>query len=61
MIIIMKIDALNVMEREAITTRDARMRGRKEIIDILQVQGKGCQHLEQSCVLLEDLSELPFF
>ena len=43
MIIIMKIDALNVMEREAITTRDARMRGRKEIIDIRQVQGVECQ------------------
>ena len=50
--IIMKIGALNVMEREVTTIRDVRMRERKEIIDIHRVQGKECQHLEQSCVSL---------
>ena len=43
------------------TTRDVRMRERKEIIDIHRVQGMECQHLEQSCVSLEALSELLFF
>ena len=50
--IIMKIGALNVMEQEATTTRDVRMKGRKEIIDIHRVQGMECQHSEQSCVSL---------
>ena len=59
--IVMKIGAMNVMQQEVTTTRDVPMRGRKEIIDIHRVQGMECQHLEQSCVSLEALSELPFF
>ena len=59
--IIMKIGALNVMQQEVTTIRDVHMRGRKEIIDIHRVQGMECQHLEQSCVSLEALSELLFF
>ena len=59
--IIMKIDAMNVMQQEVTTIRDVRMRERKEIIDIHRVQGMECQHSEQSYVSLEALSELPFF
>ena len=57
----MKIGAQNVMQQEVTTIRDVHMRERKEIIDIHRVQGMECQHLEQSCVSLEALSELPFF